>query len=311
MENLKEQSSRHSVFNKNNLRKWLYPKGYYLHFYKSFDMSFHSHTRLELMYVMTGEMHLLYKDKQSKEHHLLLHPNEYVFIDSGVLHKIYVDDTDTQIYNIEFSSDVCEDSDFTLYNLQRKDEAMKAFLASDPEVCRLRDNGTLLQNLILIQNHLKNNGATGNCLNFMISSLLLLIAKHFSESTKRISGIVYINTAIDFIYDHFNHDCTLKEIAAFCGISQNYLNQLFKTVFSTTAMNFLNKYRIDRAAALLSSSELSINEIRLQTGYKSNINFNQNFKKFMGTTPGKYRITSHMKNHVHAHKTDNRNFYTF
>jgi len=38
---------------------------------------------------------------------------------------------DTQIYNIEFSADVCNDSDFTLYNLQLKDDAMKAFVHVD------------------------------------------------------------------------------------------------------------------------------------------------------------------------------------
>ena len=311
MEKTQKQYREHSAFEKNNLRKWLFPKGYYLHFYKSFDMTFHSYTRLELMYIVMGEMHLLYKDRYSEEHHLVVHPNEYVFIDTEVPHKIYVDDMDTQIYNIEFSADVCNDSDFTLYNLQLKDDAMKTFLSSDREVYRLRDNGTLLQNLILIQNHIDNGGEADKCLNFMISSLLLLIARHFAESNKRVSGIGYLNAAVNYIYDHFNQECTLEEISAACGVSQNYLNRLFKTIFSSTAMNFLNKYRVERAAFLLSATELSINEVRIQTGYKSSINFNQNFKKFMGTTPGKYRASAHTKNRVHMHETDNRNFYAF
>lgn len=43
MEKTQKQYREHSAFEKNNLRKWLFPKGYYLHFYKSFDMTFHSH----------------------------------------------------------------------------------------------------------------------------------------------------------------------------------------------------------------------------------------------------------------------------
>lgn len=306
----------HSMFDKNNLLRWIFPKGYYLHFYKSFDMTYHSHKRLELMYVVMGEMHFLYKtdaDGENKAVDLTIHPNEYVFIDAEVPHKIYVDDTDTQIYNIEFSLGPCADSDFTLYNLQAKDAPIKAFLSSDERIFRLRDNGALLQNLILIQNYIGNgiNTDGDKCLNFMLSSFLLLIARDFEESNKRVSGIGYLNCAVNYIYDNFNQNVTLTQLASYCGISENYLNRLFKTHFSTTAMNFLNRYRIERAASLLSGTELPINEVCAQSGFKNNMNFSQNFKKFMGTTPGKFRSESHTANRVKSHELDKQNFYAY
>jgi YesN/AraC family two-component response regulator len=53
--------------------------------------------------------------------------------------------------------------------------------------------------------------------------------------------------------------------------------------------DYLNKVRIDKSKELLTSTDMSILDIALYTGYEDQSYFTKVFKKYTDTTPHKYR----------------------
>ena len=56
--------------------------------------------------------------------------------------------------------------------------------------------------------------------------------------------------------------------------------------------NYINKFRMERAAEMLRQTELSMTEIAERTGFSSSRYFSTTFKKYMGVTPTQYKNAS-------------------
>ena len=73
-----------SAFNVENRNKWFKMVEYYIHSYKNFDMTIHSHSRIEIMYVFTGELQIEYQLPDKGWMKTTILPSNYVFIDSNI-----------------------------------------------------------------------------------------------------------------------------------------------------------------------------------------------------------------------------------
>ena len=93
------------------------------------------------------------------------------------------------------------------------------------------------------------------------------------------------------------HECcdpnlSLEAIAEKAGLSPSYLSRLFRRHYQTSITSYINHVRLERAAALLSSTTLPVSEIMQQLGFISQSNFFTLFKKTFGVTPNQYRMSS-------------------
>ena len=52
---------------------------------------------------------------------------------------------------------------------------------------------------------------------------------------------------------------------------------------------YINAFRVQHAAALLETSDLSVTEVMLEAGFQSKSTFNTEFRRVLGTTPTLYR----------------------
>lgn len=84
---------------------------------------------------------------------------------------------------------------------------------------------------------------------------------------------------------------TVKAMAAFCNISENYLRRLFLRQTGMTPKEYIEQVKMRRAAELLNSTELKINEIAGQLGYTDPYHFIRRFTAKTGIAPGRYRKT--------------------
>lgn len=303
--------TKNSIFAAQNLNKWIQPQNYYMHFYKNFDMVVHSHNRIEIIYVVLGELKVEIQNKNESFETILVHPNNYVFIDSDVPHKMCVSNIATKIYNIEFCFSNNNDQTFSLFGLSNKDESIRKFLSSSRQVLKIADDGLFLQNLLIIQKYLGDTPSKScdTFLSYQFCALFSIIAKQSNLQKNASFGIIHINRAISYIYDKYNCDITLKSIAKHCKISQNYLNNIFTKNLDLTVNAFVNKYRIQRAMSLLESSEMSMEEIYKQVGYHNKMSFHKNFSKFAGTTPQKYRKLTKNSNIIKNSPDQSPNMY--
>ena len=72
-------------------------------------------------------------------------------------------------------------------------------------------------------------------------------------------------------------------------ISLTTMKKCFKSVFGTTIGNYLLEYRLNQAAVMLKTKDISVAEISGCVGYDSPSKFAIVFRKVMGMSPTEYR----------------------
>ena len=82
---------------------------------------------------------------------------------------------------------------------------------------------------------------------------------------------------------------TTSSIANHFNISERYFSTLFKSQIGITPTDYINKYRVQKAAFLLESTDMNITEIAAAVGFDDPNYFSRIFKKYMNDTPKKYQ----------------------
>jgi YesN/AraC family two-component response regulator len=119
-----------------------------------------------------------------------------------------------------------------------------------------------------------------------------MIEKYTSKMRQiKLSGVhsKQIVKTIDHVMRHLHSRVTLEDAADKLKISSAYLSRLFKTETGMAFGDYVNKLKIEEAAALLLFTEYSDTEISNMLSFSSQSYFIKVFKKFMGTTPKKYK----------------------
>lgn len=83
-------------------------------------------------------------------------------------------------------------------------------------------------------------------------------------------------------------DRSISDVARDLGMSVRYLQNLFRHA-DTTPTNWLYQARLERARKLLLSTEITINELSTQVGFRDVSHFSRTFRRQFGTSPGQYR----------------------
>lgn len=81
-------------------------------------------------------------------------------------------------------------------------------------------------------------------------------------------------------------------LAQSLGVSYTAFRRSFKQQTGVSPARFQNAIRLNRARDLLASTELTVSEIALQTGFETVFYFSRAFKKKTGLTPKGYRARS-------------------
>ena len=94
-----------------------------------------------------------------------------------------------------------------------------------------------------------------------------------------------------YINQNFNRIISLDDLTHFAHVSKTTLIDLFKELYGTTPIRYLNNLRMEKARELLANSDLSIGEISELVGFQSIHYFSRSFKEREGCTPLCYRKT--------------------
>lgn len=102
-------------------------------------------------------------------------------------------------------------------------------------------------------------------------------------------GAAKYRLALRYIENHYNESILLDDIAASVDMSPKYFCRYFKNYASVSPITYLNSYRIKKACADLSGSDLPVADIACNHGFNDTSYFIKIFKKETGLTPGQYR----------------------
>jgi len=89
---------------------------------------------------------------------------------------------------------------------------------------------------------------------------------------------------------NFQYDISMKDFARLCERSLSSFKRDFKKYFNTTPSKWLINKRLDYAKGLLLTSNLSVNEICYETGFKNPSHFIRSFKKKYSLPPKQFKI---------------------
>lgn len=115
--------------------------------------------------------------------------------------------------------------------------------------------------------------------------------KIVDANTKMNSAKDTIRKAISFIDQHLKDEFTLKDVAAHVHLNPSYFSVLFKEQVNMNFSEYVTRRRIQRAKELVITTNLPINEIAEEAGYKTSKYFIKIFKEIEGMTPSAYRKT--------------------
>ena len=94
---------------------------------------------------------------------------------------------------------------------------------------------------------------------------------------------------LDYIEEHYGERITIRDAAERCYYSQSHFMKYFRQYMGISFVEYLNRYRISRAAGLLRATERPISLIARDCGFDNLSYFNRLFRRDYGMTPGEYR----------------------
>jgi AraC-like DNA-binding protein len=124
--------------------------------------------------------------------------------------------------------------------------------------------------------------------------LIEILRLHLADIVKGGTGWLFaladkqMGPAITAMHESPGYRWTLRELAGRAGMSRSAFAQRFKEKVGSSAMEYLTRWRMLRAADRLMESRDSVSTIALSLGYESESAFGFAFKREMGCSPRQY-----------------------
>lgn len=129
----------------------------------------------------------------------------------------------------------------------------------------------------------------------LTNALSVHLLRHYCNRTPRIqtysNGLPphKLQRVLDYIHGNLEQTLSLETIAAQIGMSQYYFCSLFKQSIGIPPWRYVIQQRVERAKALLKTSDRSISDVSLLSGFAHQTHLNKHFYKLVGITPKNYR----------------------
>ena len=237
------------------------------------DFPLHMHRELELLYLETGQMHLVTKDAIHS-----LREGDCAFFFPNRIHGYRTEEKSEGIllivnpelvpgYQEEFREMDCEDP------VVRK-EAMHP----DVPYC--------LNRLYEERHPACRQEITGGFLSVisgrLLDALTLRPGGYQEPADLTHKMLLYIN-------DNYREPLTLKKLAETLGASPYYLSRIFSRTIGCGFNEYINTLRIDYVKRQLRRSDAAISQIAFESGFETLHTFNRVFLSMCGMTPSRYR----------------------
>ena len=250
-----------------------------------YQMPFHWHNEWEILRILDGQMQISLDDEQ-----YTLHKGDILLIRGGMLHGGVPENC------------VYECLVFDLYGIFHRIEMVKLYLRP------FYRQTYLPQSLYLAHRCPEVAAAVGKLMEVFshgnvcpeletVAGLSRLFAwirnsGNYAEASPSEDGgsrTDRIKPVLEFIEIHYSQNLTLKELAQVAGLNPKYFCRVFRSLTHHSPMDYLNFYRIEQAAHMLDSTDLSVTEVGNRCGFWESSYFTKVFRKYKEVTPFQYR----------------------
>ncbi len=153
---------------------------------------------------------------------------------------------------------------------------------------------------IAYEQYSQNRNKHTNILHYMA----LLFSKideqlHMQQSTFGDTGYEMLSTIRYKIYSEPYVQRTVEFASHEVRMSRSGFQHLYRERFGVSFLQDLIESRIQYAKMLLTTTNLSVNDISVQCGYRNYSHFSRQFKEKTGVTPSEYRMACSYDNSLH------------
>ena len=254
-----------------------------------YNMPFHWHKEWEIIHVLEGTF-----TAHADDAVFIAHPGDTVLIRDGMLHG---GTPDNCVYECFL---------FDLHGLFRNLDMVKKYLRPVyrqqilPEIFYPAAQAPQIKDMIRNLTHAYNaDSSPQNPLELIVISCIsqlfafILQNGYYTDSpedlTERPHKIDLIKSVLEYTELHYASPITLNDLANVVGMNPKYFCRFFRSITHQTPIEYVNMYRIEKAAQMLHSTRLPITDICMECGFNDSSNFIKVFRKYKGMTPMQYR----------------------
>ena len=196
-------------------------------------------------------------------------------LDSHLFHPVFLGGHFKSVYETKYLNPVTQNRNLELLPFRAENQTQKHILQ---KLCQLSS----LQSKQNVEFQTRN----------LLSEIWLLLLEELTHTrlkTVPAKNQDRILTMLSYIQENYARKITLQEIADASAVSTRECLRCFRASIQQSPMEYLVEYRIQVAAKLLETTDLSVTEIAMRTGWGSNSYFTKMFHQIRGKTPNLYR----------------------
>lgn len=137
-------------------------------------------------------------------------------------------------------------------------------------------------NLIPLSDYIETKGLILE----MIARFLRSESFKLSEAKKIPSKIL---DSVNYILTNLQSNITVEYLSDRASYNSNYFSRIFTSYTGERPLTYVQKKRIERAQYLIITTNLSLSDIAMESGFESLSYFSRSFKEVTGQTPTQYK----------------------
>ncbi|WP_047998575.1 AraC family transcriptional regulator [Lactiplantibacillus herbarum] len=258
------------------------------------DYPSHTHTFLEMNYVLQGSVHEVVDGKS-----ITLHTGDLLLLDVGSTHSIAALSNNDILINILFRTKNISIN--LLSDLRRSNNILYEFLLNQviSDTSKKRDyllfpkkRSTAIQETLdrIIDEYYLKHDFANSIIKSYLSILLVQLVREYplnhphQESKTRLLAIQILkDVAAEY------KTISLNDLADRYNYNKNYLSNIFKSEVGQTFSEVLTRQRLIQARTLITSTSLPVTSIMSQVGITNKTFFYKKYKEFYHSTPSNDR----------------------
>ena len=171
-------------------------------------------------------------------------------------------------------------------------ELSERFASADPQTERL---------VKALRAETRAGAPTGTLFGQSIATALAIyLAQRYSSSPLALRSYrggmprTRLNRVLEYIAAELQEDLSLAVLAEIAGMNLFYFSRLFKQSTGLSPHRYVLEQRIRRSQHFLRTSDMTILEASVRTGFSDQGHFTKVFRRVVGVTPTDYRVQSRM-----------------
>lgn len=251
-----------------------------------YEMVSHWHSELEMIRIIDGELNVrlnnsTYTAKQ----------NDILFVNPEIIHAATPQNCRYEciVFDISYLSAAFEGSRYFFDGLLNNEYFLDEYIAFDNSEIH-----SLVKNVFELMKN-KSSGYKFKVIGEMYKVFGEIIDSHLYSNISGVEemtadkNVLKLKNVLSFMRYNYDRPITLTDMANAADMSSKYFCYFFKEMTRKSPVEYLNTYRIEKAARKLITSDISVTDVAFACGFNDLSYFIKTFKTYKGVTPAKFR----------------------